>query len=85
MIGTVAAVGLALALVLDASGRGGLVVSMVAAILSLSVIVITGLVGQISLVQLALAGIAGFTVASTTMTTTRRSSTASPLKIDRNT
>jgi branched-subunit amino acid ABC-type transport system permease component len=62
VLAAIAISGTVLAATLGAGGRGGLVVSMVAAILSLSVVVITGLVGQISLVQLALAGISGFTV-----------------------
>ena len=54
--------GLVLAFTLDAAGRRGLVVSMTFAVLALSVIVICGYAGQISLAQLALAGIAGFAV-----------------------
>ena len=57
-----AGAGIALAFTLDAAGRRGLVVSMIAALLALSVVVICGYVGQISLATLAIAGIAGFTV-----------------------
>jgi branched-chain amino acid transport system permease protein len=42
--------------------RQALIVTMVSALLALSVVVVTGYVGQISLAQLALAGVAGFTV-----------------------
>lgn len=45
---------------LDAAGRQALIVSLIAAVLSLSVVVVTGYVGQISLAQLAFAGVAGF-------------------------
>lgn len=44
-----------------ASNRQALIVSLIAAVLSLSVVVVTGYVGQISLAQLAFAGVAGFT------------------------
>jgi branched-chain amino acid transport system permease protein len=47
---------------LSASWRQALIVSMIYALVTLSVVVITGYVGQISLAQLALAGVAGFTV-----------------------
>lgn len=57
-----AAVGIAGGLVLDAGHRRGLVVSLVFAVLGLSVVVICGYAGRISLAQLALAGISGFTV-----------------------
>lgn len=46
----------------DAEMRQALIVSLIAAVLSLSIVVVTGYVGQISLAQLAFAGIAGFTV-----------------------
>jgi branched-chain amino acid transport system permease protein len=42
--------------------RQALILSLLATIMCLSVVVITGFVGQISVVQLALAGVAGFTV-----------------------
>jgi branched-subunit amino acid ABC-type transport system permease component len=45
-----------------AANRQALIVSMVFALLSLSVVVITGYVGQISLAPMAFAGVAGFTV-----------------------
>jgi branched-chain amino acid transport system permease protein len=47
---------------LSASWRQALIVSMVYSLLTLSIVVITGYVGQISLAQLALAGVAGFAV-----------------------
>jgi branched-chain amino acid transport system permease protein len=59
---TVALVGLASAgLITFGSGyRHALIVSMVFALLTLSVVVLTGFSGQISLAQLAFAGVAGF-------------------------
>ena len=42
--------------------RQALIVSLLGALICLSYVVITGFVGQISVVQLALAGVAGFTV-----------------------
>ena len=59
---TVALVGLvAVGLVtLDSGYRHALIVSMVFALLTLSVVVLTGFSGQISLAQLAFAGVAGF-------------------------
>ncbi len=42
--------------------REGLITSLIAAVSLLSLVVITGFVGQLSIVQLALAGVAGFTV-----------------------
>lgn len=56
-----AAAGLGL-LTFDASHRQALIVTMVAALLGLSIVVVTGYSGQISLAQLAIAGVAGFTV-----------------------
>lgn len=47
-------------IVLHGSYRDGLITSFIFGILGLSIVVITGLVGQISLAQLAFAGIAGF-------------------------
>jgi branched-chain amino acid transport system permease protein len=44
------------------ANRQALMVTMISALLALSVVVITGYVGQISLAQLALAGVSGFTV-----------------------
>ena len=55
-IGTVAAT----LSVADASLRHGLIVSLIAIVLSLSVVVATGFSGQISLAPTALAGVAGF-------------------------
>lgn len=57
-LGSTAAIGLLL--VGDAAIRQGLIVSSIAAVLSLSVVVVTGYSGQISLAPLALAGVAGF-------------------------
>jgi branched-chain amino acid transport system permease protein len=48
---------------LPAGFRGALVVSLVTAILLLSLVVVTGYLGQVSVVQLALGGAAGFAVA----------------------
>lgn len=45
----------------DAAGRQALIVSLVATFVSLSIVVVTGYVGQISLAQMAFAGVAGFT------------------------
>jgi branched-chain amino acid transport system permease protein len=42
--------------------RQALINSLIATVMALSLVVITGFVGQISVVQLALAGVAGFTV-----------------------
>lgn len=53
----VAAIGL---LVLGSGYRLGLVTSLVGALICLSVVIVTGWVGQISLAQMALAGVAGF-------------------------
>lgn len=52
-----AAVGL---LTFGAANRQALIVSLIAGVLSLSIVVVTGYVGQISLAQLAFAGVAGF-------------------------
>ena len=57
VIGTVAL------LVASSSWRLGLIISMVSAVVCLSFVVVTGLVGQISLAQLAIAGTAGFLTA----------------------
>jgi branched-chain amino acid transport system permease protein len=60
VLGTVAC---AIALVvLPWDFRQALIVSLLGALICLSYVVITGFVGQISVVQLALAGVAGFTV-----------------------
>jgi branched-subunit amino acid ABC-type transport system permease component len=60
---TVALVGLAAVglVTFDSGYRHALIVSMVFALLTLSVVVLTGFSGQISLAQLAFAGVAGFT------------------------
>ena len=42
--------------------REALVITLIGALMALSLVVITGFVGQISVVQLALAGVAGFTI-----------------------
>jgi branched-chain amino acid transport system permease protein len=52
----------AVLIVLPWDFRQALVVSLLGALICLSLVVITGFVGQISVVQLALAGVAGFTV-----------------------
>jgi branched-chain amino acid transport system permease protein len=49
-------------IVLPYDFRQALIVSLLGALICLSLVVITGFVGQISVVQLALAGVAGFTV-----------------------
>jgi branched-chain amino acid transport system permease protein len=58
--GVVAAAALPL---LPAGFRGALVVSLVSALLLLSLVVVTGYLGQVSVVQLALGGAGGFAVA----------------------
>jgi branched-chain amino acid transport system permease protein len=57
-----AAVGAAALIFLPWDFRQALIVSLLASLICLSYIVITGFVGQISVVQVALAGVAGFTV-----------------------
>jgi ABC-type branched-subunit amino acid transport system ATPase component/ABC-type branched-subunit amino acid transport system permease subunit len=49
-------------LVLPSTFRNGLIVSMIAAIVCLSLVVLTGYVGQISLCQMTFAGVSGFAV-----------------------
>ena len=49
-------------IVLPYDFRQALITSLLATIMCLSLVVITGLVGQISVVQLALAGVSGFTL-----------------------
>ena len=44
--------------------RGGLINSLIMAVIALSLIVVTGYVGQISLAQLTLAGVAGFALST---------------------
>ena len=41
--------------------RQALIISLLGIVICLSLVVITGFVGQVSLVQVALAGVAGFT------------------------
>jgi branched-chain amino acid transport system permease protein len=55
-------VGVIALIVLPFDYRNALMVSMAAIVICLSFVVITGFVGQVSLVQVALAGAAGFTV-----------------------
>lgn len=47
---------------LDRTYQGGITTSMITTIIALSAVVVTGLVGQISLMQMAFAGIGGFMV-----------------------
>lgn len=54
-------------LTLDSQWRLAIVVSMIAALVALSTVVLTGYVGQISLAQLAFAGLAGFVAAKLTL------------------
>ena len=46
--------------------RGGLIVSLIASVIALSLVVVTGYAGQVSLAQLTLAGAAGFTLSGLT-------------------
>ena len=52
---------------LDSSWRQGLIVSMVTALIALSIVLLTGYVGQISLMPLALAGISAFAMIKLTV------------------
>jgi ABC-type branched-subunit amino acid transport system ATPase component/branched-subunit amino acid ABC-type transport system permease component len=54
------ACGVVAILVLHGSWRSALVTSLIFGIISLSIVVITGMAGQVSLAQLTLAGVAGF-------------------------
>ncbi len=65
-LGTLALGSIAL-LTLDSQWRLAIVVSMIAALIALSSVVLTGYVGQISLAQLAFAGLAGFSSAKLTV------------------
>jgi ABC-type branched-subunit amino acid transport system permease subunit len=65
-IGSFAVAAIAL-LTLDSQWRLAIVVSMIAALMALSSVVLTGYVGQISLAQLAFAGLAGFGTAKLTV------------------
>lgn len=60
--GLVVAAGVVALVGTDGSYRFGVITSMVFALLALSLVVVTGLVGQISLAQAAFAGAAGFTL-----------------------
>ena len=60
------ATGVALALTGDAPLRFGLIQSLYVMIVLLSIVVITGFVGQMSMAQLALAGFSGFTLSRLT-------------------
>lgn len=57
------AVGFVLLFTLSIAYRGPFIASMNAAVIALSIVVLTGFVGQISLAQMAYAGAAGFTLA----------------------
>ena len=57
-----AAVGAVALVVLPFDFRQALVVSLIGALMALSLVVITGFVGQVSVAQLALAGVTGFTI-----------------------
>jgi len=57
-----AVVGVALLIVFPYDWRQALINTLIGAIMALSLVVITGYVGQISVIQLSLAGAAGFTV-----------------------
>jgi branched-chain amino acid transport system permease protein len=61
-----AAAGAVLLIVLPFSYRQALMVSMVGMVVCLSLVVITGFVGQVSLAQVTLAGVAGFAVSHMT-------------------
>ena len=61
-----AVVGAVLLIVLPFSYRQALMVSMVGMVVCLSLVVITGFVGQVSLAQVTLAGVAGFAVSHLT-------------------
>jgi branched-chain amino acid transport system permease protein len=61
-LGAVTVAGLAGALFLSFGWREAIVNSLIAAIICLSFVVLTGFVGQVSLGQMAIAGIAGFTL-----------------------
>lgn len=65
-IGFLAVLGTIAMLTLSSAWRLGLIVSMVAAVIALSFVVLTGFVGQISVAQMAIAGTAGFLAAKLT-------------------
>ena len=58
--GVVVLAGIVALVTLDSSYRLGIIISAIATVVALSVVVLTGLVGQISLATYALAGTAGF-------------------------
>lgn len=60
VVGVLGAIGVVLAFVLGSAWRSGLVVTATATVVALSVIVLAGYIGQISLATYALAGIAAF-------------------------
>ncbi|MGH9191945.1 MAG: ABC transporter permease [Acidimicrobiales bacterium] len=60
VVGTLVAAGVAALLLTEGSYRFGVITSMIVALLALSLVVLTGFVGQISLAQAAFAGSAGF-------------------------
>jgi branched-chain amino acid transport system permease protein len=61
-IGLLAAVGVVAVTMTDGTYRFGVITSMISAVIALSLVVLVGLVGQISLAQAAFAGSAGFTL-----------------------
>jgi branched-chain amino acid transport system permease protein len=60
VVGALVAAGVGALLLTEGSYRFGLITSMIVALLALSLVLLTGLVGQISLAQAAFAGSAGF-------------------------
>ena len=60
MVGALVAAGVAALLLTEGSYRFGVITSMIVALMALSLVVLTGFVGQISLAQAAFAGSAGF-------------------------
>jgi sulfate-transporting ATPase len=60
------AIGLVLLLVTDGTWRSAVIGTFIAAIIGLSLVVVTGYAGQVSLAQLALAGTAAFTLSGLT-------------------
>jgi branched-chain amino acid transport system permease protein len=60
LVAVLVAVGFAALLLTDGSYRFGVITSMIVALMALSLVVLTGFVGQISLAQAAFAGSAGF-------------------------
>jgi ABC-type branched-subunit amino acid transport system permease subunit len=59
-VSALALVAIVALLVLDSSWRQGIIISTVTAVIALSIVVLTGYVGQISLMPMALAGISAF-------------------------